>query len=95
VFVLRVEGTAAETRTLRAVKGDRVRIQVIANRPVVLHIHGLDLEILAGPDRRGEANLTTSATGRFPVHLHDTADAKAARSHHHKAPFAYLEVHPK
>jgi hypothetical protein len=95
LFVLRVEGAAGEVRTLRAIKGDRVRIEVFANRPVVLHIHGLGLEIVAGPDRRGEANLTTNATGRFPIQVHDTADPKAARGHSHRAPFAYLEVHPK
>lgn len=94
-FVLRVEGARGEAKTLRAVKGDHVRIEVFANRPVVLHVHGLGVEIVAGPERRGEASLTVIATGRFPIHAHDAADAKAASGHHHRAPFAHLEVHPK
>jgi hypothetical protein len=93
-FLLRVQGAvgSSEPKILRAVKGDRVRIEVLAVRPVVVHIHGLGVEIVAGPERPGEASLSANATGRFPVHVHD---AKADGAHHHRAPFAYLEVYPK
>jgi hypothetical protein len=94
-FVLRVEDAAKEPRVLRAQKGDRVRLAVEASRPIVLHIHGLGVEIMATPGRPGEVQLTVKATGRFPVHVHDTADPGAPKGHHHRVPFAYLEVHPK
>ena len=93
-FALRIEDAAKEPRVLRAQKGDRVRLVAEASRPVVLHIHGLGVEIVAAPGRPGEMQITVKATGRFPVHVHDTADRGAA-GHQHRAPFAYLEVHPK
>ena len=93
--VLRVEAVAGEPRIVRAVKGERIRLAVEANRPIVLHIHGLGIEIVAAPDRLGEASIMANATGRFPVHVHDTHDPRAPKAHHHRAPFAYLEVYPK
>jgi hypothetical protein len=94
-FVLRVEDAAKEPAVMRVQKGDRVHLLVETNRAVVLHIHGLGLEFAATPTRPGEIQLTVKATGRFPVHVHDTADPGGAKGHHHRAPFAYLEVHPK
>jgi hypothetical protein len=94
-LLLRIDDTAKEPGILRAHKGDRVHLAVEANRPVVLHIHGLGVEIVAAPGHRGVAQQTAKATGRFPVYVHDTANPGAAKGHHHRAPFAYLEVHPK
>ena len=94
-FVLHIESVAKEPLVLRTQKGDRVRLEVEANRPVVLHIHGLGIEIMAEPGRPGEIHLTAKATGRFPIHVHETAYPGAAKSHSHRTPFAYLEVHPK
>ena len=94
LFVLRIEG-AKDPLVLRTQKGDRVRLAVEATRPVVLHIHGLGAEIVAGPGRPGEIHLIVKATGRFPIHVHETGDPGAAKGHSHRAPFAYLEVHPK
>jgi FtsP/CotA-like multicopper oxidase with cupredoxin domain len=94
-LVLRIEGAAKEPLVLRAQKGDRVRLAVEANRPIVLHVHGLGIEIVAGPGHPVEIHLSTKATGRFPIHVHETADPGAAKSHSHRTPFAYLEVHPK
>jgi len=93
--VLRVEAVAGQPRIVRAVKGERIRLAVEANRPIVLHIHGLGIEIMATSDRPGEALIIAKATGRFPVHVHDTHDPKAPTAQHHRAPFAYLEVYPK
>jgi hypothetical protein len=93
--VLRVEAVAGPPRIVRAVKGERIHLAVEANRPIVLHIHGLGIEIMAAPDRPGEASIIAKATGRFPVHVHDTQDPRGLTAHHHRAPFAYLEVYPK
>jgi heme/copper-type cytochrome/quinol oxidase subunit 2 len=93
-FLLRVEDSGKEPRILRAQKGDRVRLVVEASRSIVLHIHGLGVEIAAAPGRPGDIQITMRATGRFPVQVHDAADSGSA-GHHHRAPFAYLEVHPK
>jgi FtsP/CotA-like multicopper oxidase with cupredoxin domain len=94
-FVLHIESAAKEPLLLRTQKGDRVRLEVEANRPVVLHIHGLGIEIVAEPGRPGETHLTAKTVGRFPIHVHETADPAPAKSHSHRTPFAYLEVHPK
>jgi heme/copper-type cytochrome/quinol oxidase subunit 2 len=94
-FVLRVGDAAEEPKVLRAQKGDRVRLMVETSRPVVVHVHGLGVEIAVTPGRPEEVQLTASASGRFPVHVHDTADPAAAKMHHHRAPFAYFEVYPK
>lgn len=93
--VLHVAAGSGEPRIVRAVKGERIRLSVEANRPIVLHIHGLGIEIVAAPERPGEALITAKATGRFPVHVHNTDDRRASRGHHHRVPFAYLEVYPE
>jgi hypothetical protein len=96
-FLLRIESPArtGEPKILRATIGDRVRLEIDADRPVVVHVHGLGVELVASPGNRAEASLEARATGRFPVHVHDARDPAAVRGHAHRAPFAYLEVHPK
>lgn len=84
----------AEPRLLRARMGDRIRLEVITGRSIVVHVHGLGIEIAAAPDRPGSAAFTATATGRFPIHVHEAAEPPQARRHH-RAPYAYLEVYPK
>jgi hypothetical protein len=93
-FALRIDRgkVPPASRTMKVLKGDTVRLDVTTDRAVVLHVHGLKIEIPAAPDKPGTATFAASATGRFPVHLHAANDA---HSHHHGAPLAYLEVHPR
>ncbi len=93
-FALRIEGASREPQVLRAFKDERLRIEVRADRAIVVHIHGLGAEIVAAPGKPGDALVVAKATGRFPVQVHDPADPRVS-AHHHRAPFAYVEVHPK
>jgi hypothetical protein len=93
-FALRIERgkVPPEQRVLKVRRGDTVKIDATTDRAVVIHVHGLRVEITAAPDKPGNATFPASATGRFPLQLH-TADDKT--SHHHGPPLAHLEVHPK
>jgi hypothetical protein len=93
-FALRIEHgkVPAQMRILKVRRGDIVWIEATTDRAVVLHVHGLRIEIAAAPDKPGAATFAASATGRFPIELHAAGDA-AAR--HHGAPLAHLEVHPR
>jgi hypothetical protein len=93
-FTLRIERgkVPAEQRVLKVRRGDTVKIDATTDRAMTIHVHGLRVEIAAAPDKPGSATFPASATGRFPIQIH-TADDKSA--HHHGAPLAHLEVHPK
>jgi len=93
-FALRIERgkVPPEQRVLKVKRGDTVKIEATTDRALVIHVHGLRVEIAAAPDKPGSATFAASATGRFPIQLH-TADDKS--SHHHGPPLAHLEVHPK
>jgi hypothetical protein len=93
-FTLRIERgkVPPDARVLKVKRGDTVKIDATTDRAVVIHVHGLRVEIAAAPDKPGSATFPASATGRFPIQLH-TADEKS--SHHHGPPLAHLEVHPK
>jgi hypothetical protein len=93
-FTLRIERgkVPAEMRTLKVRRGDTVTIEAVTDRAVILHVHGLRIEIAAAPDKPGAATFAASATGRFPIELHGAGEAA---SHHHGPPLAHLEVHPR
>jgi hypothetical protein len=93
-FALRIEGgkVPAQMRVLKVRRGDMVRIEATTDRAVVLHVHGLRIEIAAAPDKPGVASFAASATGRFPIQLHAPGETTA---HHHGPPLAHLEVHPR
>jgi len=93
-FALRIERgkVPAAMRILKVHRGDTVRIEATTDRAVVLHVHGLRIEIAAAPDKPGAATFAAAATGRFPIELHAAGDTAA---HHHGAPLAHLEVHPR
>ena len=86
--VVLVDGKAsAAQRTLRVAKGDHVMLRWTSDRPIVLHLHGYDIEmsvpVKGGATMRFEATIA----GRFAVSEH----AKGAG--HHRA-VLYVEVLP-
>ncbi len=91
-FDLRVEnGRVAESRNVIAVKRyDRVEINWRADRRMILHLHGYDIEIAPGPDRPETMSFVARATGRFPIETH-AGEGKAGQ---HRI-LIYLEVHPR
>lgn len=95
-FNLRIEGghVPASMRLVRVTEGDVVRLRWSVDRPVVLHLHGYDIEKRIEPGVVGEMTFTARATGRFPLHAHAIrADASGQR--HDDAPLLYVEVYPR
>jgi hypothetical protein len=87
------DGRLTEARKVITVRrGDRVEINWRADRPTVLHLHGYDIEVAAGPDKTQPMAFTAHATGRFPIETH--ARPGETKSGHHTV-LLYLEVHPR
>jgi hypothetical protein len=74
--------------TIRVQQGDDVVLRWHSDRPIVLHLHGYEIETPVVPGAVAETRFAARATGRFPIHVH----AGQARS---EAVLAYLEVYPE
>jgi hypothetical protein len=70
-------------RVLRATEGERVELRWSADEPLVLHLHGYDLETSVAPGKPGVTAFTARLTGRFPVEIHG-----------HRA-LLHVEIHPR
>ena len=73
--------------TIRVHQGDNVVLRWHSDRPIVLHLHGYDLETRVVPGAVAEARFEARATGRFPIHVHK-AQGQA------EIVLVYLEVYP-
>jgi hypothetical protein len=95
VFDLKVEKgkVAPNMRLIRVKQGDAVRLRWTTDRPIVLHLHGYDIETKVEPGAVTEMAFTAHATGRFPVEEHK-ANAKGGHSHG-EAPLVRVEVRPR
>ena len=80
-------GKHAGDSTLRIKRGDKVELRWTSDRPIVLHLHGYDLEVKAAPGAPAVMAFTAAIAGRFPVTEHSHGRG------HHRA-ILYLEVHP-
>src|SRR2546428_4308570 len=95
-FDLKVErGRVAENmRLVRVKQGDVVTLRWTSDQPLVLHLHGYDIEKRIGPGAATELTFTAYATGRFPIHVH--AQGEHAGDHAHgDAPLVNVEVYPR
>jgi hypothetical protein len=81
-------------RLLRVKQGDVVRMRWTADRPLVLHLHGYDIEKRVEPRATTELTFTAYATGRFPVHVH-AQDERAGGHAHEQEPLLNIEVYPR
>jgi hypothetical protein len=95
VFDFRIEnGRVAERmRRVRVSQGDAVRLRWSTDRPIVLHLHGYDIETKVEPGAVAEMAFAARATGRFPIEEHKP-DAKGGHSHG-EAPLVRIEVRPR
>jgi hypothetical protein len=75
-------------RLMRVNDGDRVTLRWTSDRPVILHLHGYDIEKRVAADGVTELGFTAYATGRFPIEIHGAGA-------HEKAPLAIIEVYPR
>ena len=95
-FNLRIENGRVpdDMRVVRVKQGDVVTLRWSVDQPVILHLHGYDIERRAEPGAVGEMSFTAGATGRFPVHAHPVAAHPGSRAHE-EAPLVYVEVYPR
>lgn len=91
VFDLKVVGgqLPEKLRRLRVKQGDSVRLRWSVDAPMVLHLHGYDIEKTVTPGRTTEFRFEAHATGRFPVNVHRQGAA------HDDEPLTMLEVYPR
>ncbi len=75
-------------RLMRVHERDRVTLRWTSDRPVILHLHGYDIEKRVAADGVTELGFTAYATGRFPIEIHGQAA-------HEAAPLAIIEVYPR
>ena len=95
VFDLKIEkGKVAQSmRLIRVRQGDAVKLRWTTDRPIMLHLHGYDIEKKVEPGAVAEMAFDARATGRFPVEEHKP-DAKGSHSHG-EAPLVRIEVRPR
>jgi len=74
--------------TIRLQQGDNVVMRWHSDRPIVLHLHGYEIETRVVPGAVAETHFEARATGRFPIHVH-TGQTQS------EAVLAYLEVYPE
>jgi hypothetical protein len=94
-FDLKIEsGRVAQTmRLIRVKQGDAVKLRWTTDRPIILHLHGYDVETKVEPGAAAEMSFSAHATGRFPVEEHKS-NAKGGHSHS-EAPLVRIEVRPR
>jgi hypothetical protein len=95
-FSLRIENgrVPEDMRIVRVEQGDVVTLRWTVDQPLILHLHGYDIERRIDPGTVGEMRFTARATGRFPVHVHAIAAGPGARAHD-ETPLVYVEVYPR
>lgn len=95
-FDIKVEhGRVADAmRLIRVKEGDVVKLRWTTDRPLVVHLHGYDIEQRIAPGRVTELAFTAFATGRFPIHSH-AAGEHAAAGAHEDTPLVMVEVYPR
>ena len=95
-FDIKIEhGRVSDTmRLIRVNEGDVVKLRLTSDQPIVLHLHGYDIEKRLTAGAITELAFTAYATGRFPIRVH--AQGAGAGGHEHEdAPLATIEVYPR
>jgi len=95
-FDLRIERgrVPANMRLIRVKQGDNVTLRWSTDRPIVVHLHGYDIEKKLEPGAIADMAFSARASGRFPVEIH-TSNTGAAGHAHGEAPLVQIEVHPR
>lgn len=95
-FDLRVQrGRVPENmRLVRVAQDDIVTLRWSADRPLLLHLHGYDLEWRVQPGTVARVTFTARLTGRFPIHAHG-ATVREGDGAHEDSPLVYVEVYPR
>lgn len=80
-------GKAKGADTLKVRKGDQVQVRFTSDQPIVLHLHGYDVQTKVAPPAPAVLNFKADLAGRFPVHEHRHGPGN------HRA-VMFIEVHP-
>jgi hypothetical protein len=81
-------------RLVRVYEGDVVRLRCTTDQPLVLHLHGYDIEKRITPGAVTELRFTAYVTGRFPIYMHSQAGQSGGQTHK-DAPLVEVEVYPR
>jgi hypothetical protein len=73
--------------TIQVQQGDIVVLRWHSDRPLVLHLHGYEIETRVVPGTISETRFEARATGRFPIHLHGSSPSS-------ESVLVYVEVYP-
>jgi hypothetical protein len=94
-YDLKIEGgqVPKTMRLVRVQQGDSVKLRWTSDRPIVLHLHGYDIERKVAPGTVAEMAFVARITGRFPVEEHKP-NGKGGHSHG-EAALVSIEVLPK
>ena len=88
------QGQVAEnSRTIKVLEGDLVKLRWIADEKLTLHLHGYDITLELMADEPGTMGFTAHAAGRYPVAIHRSTDHK--KGGHHGSAVLHVEVHPR
>ena len=71
-----------------------MRLRWTSDRPVILHLHGYDIETRLAPGAPAELAFTAYAAGRFPIEIH-APGAGGPGAGREGAPLAVVEVYPR
>jgi hypothetical protein len=95
-FDIKIEGGRVPDtlRLIRVNEGDLVKLRWTSDQPIVLHLHGYDIEKRVAPGAVTELAFRAYATGRFPIHVH-AQGAGASGQAHEDAPLTTIEVYPR
>ena len=80
-------GKVKGTDTLKVQQGERIELRLSSDKPMVLHLHGYELEANVDPQKPGLLAFKAAIAGRFPVHEHREGAGN------HRA-VLFIEVHP-
>ncbi len=85
------------SKVVRVKQGDKVKLNLMADKTTEVHLHGYDIEKVVSPGGVAVMAFQARVAGRFPVtvhgsHSHGTKKRKGG-GHGEKVLF-YLEVHP-
>jgi hypothetical protein len=63
-------GRVKGDETLKVQQGDQVQVRLSSDKPMVLHLHGYDIDTKVAPPAPALMTFKADLAGRFPVHEH-------------------------
>lgn len=80
-------GRVKGDETLKVRQGDQVQVRFLSDKPIILHLHGYDLDVKVVSPAPAFLNFKAKMAGRFPMHEHRTGAGN------HRA-VLFIEVYP-